>query len=127
MNTGWDGLQYTFSDGHVLYLNNFIGFIAIAGLMVYICAMFNSKRIDKALHSGISAGLTILSIWILTVVGWPWWVGPIVVFLIGLGKEIVDRLNTKKRLFDPYDLMADIVGTISITVGYVFGWVLYRG
>jgi hypothetical protein len=80
---------------------------------------------DKALHTGISFLLTFVLITVFNFLGWAWWIAPIIVMLIGLGKEVADLLNPKKRLFDKMDLVADVYGIVTIMVIYYISFVCF--
>lgn len=121
-------LQFKLQNGYIFYGGNLLSFIILTAWLVYFCYMFNDllKR-DKAVHTSISFFATILFIVLFNFMFVPWWGAPILVFLIGLLKEILDRLNVKKRLFDLSDLLADVIGVTTVSLCYLFSWIFSKG
>jgi len=115
----------TLANGSTFFLNNLVSIVTFGVFVFYFCIMINRKKYDKALHVFISTAATILLIWILGLFTY-WWIAPCVVFLAGVGKEIADKLNPKKKLFDWWDLLADLIGVGWVTVFYLFSFVLWK-
>lgn len=119
-------LEFESASGHVFYLNHLIScIITFFGGWIFFHFM-KKKKHDKAAHLAISAIITFLLFnlfWLIKI--WMWW-SPITVLLIGIGKEVIDRINKKKRLFDLKDILADIAGIIPVSLIYLFSFVLYE-
>lgn len=113
-------LEFEAASGHVFYLNTLIIFIAVVGAMGYLMTKFVSKQWDKILHLGVSILLAAVGCWICETIGWYWWIGAMAAWLVGLGKEIADKLNKKKKLFDKEDLLADSIGVAIILIWNIF-------
>ena len=84
-----------------------------------------NKKSDKFLHVAVSAILAIALIWLLPKFNAQWWIAPIMVFAVGLSKEIMDYFNPKKRKFDLMDLFADVVGNGTVSLVYLFSFVMH--
>jgi len=118
-------LQFETGSGHVFYLNHVISFVCIMGYAVWTMLKFGRGEKDKFLHITVSSiltfvGLTILEL--LQVSQW-WWV-PIGVIALGVLKEIIDRLNKKKQLFDWHDILSDLIGVMGIVSVYIFSFLM---
>jgi len=113
-------------NGYEIFLNHLISFVFLATWLIWACRKFNvdSTR-DKALHAAISFLLTFILVTIFNLIGWVWWIAPIIVMLIGLGKEVADLVNPKKRLFDKMDLVADAYGIVTIIIIYYVSFVCF--
>jgi len=59
-------------------------------------------------------------------IGIPWWYAPLGALAVGIWKEFKDLFNPKKRLFDWWDLIADLAGISVIVWIYVFSFI-YSG
>lgn len=112
-------LQFKAASGHVFYLDNLIAFVCITSCLGYMGVMWGKKQNDKLLHCSISAGLTILLTLIFSKLGWLWFIAPAIVLAIGFGKEVIDRFNKKKLLFDWMDIVADTIGVASVAITYL--------
>ena len=51
-------------------------------------------------------------------------IAPAATMFIGFVKEVIDRINPKKRLFDWMDIVADLIGLGSVTLIYIFSFLL---
>jgi hypothetical protein len=118
-------LEFKSDDGYVFYLNHLISCIILFPALFWTCWILQKKQMDKVLHVIVSAGVALGLIWLLPLLNIPWWVGTITVFAIGIGKEILDYLNPKKKLFDPLDLVADLVGNLSVSLVYLFSFAMH--
>ena len=65
-------------------------------------------KYDKTVHFFASAGVTVVLLSTL-----PLWAAAAVAFLVGLGKEIVDRLVRHSRI-DPNDLAVNALGIVAV-------------
>ena len=112
-------LEYKLADGSIFLLGNLFTLVATVGALYYICYKIPTQ-IDKAEHASLSAAIVIVSLVILTLAGVKsyWWVAPLIGLAAGFGKEIWDKLNPKKKLFDWKDILADVIGVSWITVVY---------
>lgn len=120
-------LQFRGSDGSVFFLNHLISFVTTCGYVGLLVFLFSKSKKDKLLHSVVSAVITFVLFnffGIIKLLNY-WWLVPIIVLLIGIGKEFVDLANKKKRLFDVRDILADISGIIAVTAIYVFSFLMY--
>jgi hypothetical protein len=66
----------------------------------------------------VSAGLTFFFICIFSWIHIAWWISPIIVFIIGLGKEVYDYFHPKTHTCDIKDLLADCVGIATVSIVY---------
>lgn len=119
-------MEYKLASGSVFYLNNLISILIMGFALYWVCWHIAQKKFDKALHTGISSGLTIFFLWLFTILHIYWVWAPISILIIGIGKEVWDYLNPKNRKFDPYDLLADAVGIVCITLPYLISIVLHN-
>ena len=117
-------MDFLSESGHTFYLGHFISaIVTFFGGWVFFYYMKKKKR-DKALHLAVSAAITyvLFHFCYLTKI-WMWW-APFAALLIGVIKEFIDLLNKKKQLFDLEDLLADAVGVITVSLIYLFSFVL---
>jgi len=114
-----DLLQFKAASGHVFFLDNLIAFVIGTASMMYLCWMTVKKQYDKIFHCVLSALITFVIGYVLQIIGWPWWIAPIVALTIGFSKEMADKLNKKKQLFDWFDIVADVIGITSVTIPYL--------
>jgi Ca2+/Na+ antiporter len=118
-------LEIQQESGHVLYLNHLISFIITVAYAMYPFRMIHLKKIDKFLHTVISAGIVFVLFHLFHFIGILdafWWLCPVIVIVIGFAKEVADRLNKKKKLFDWEDILADVLGVIAVTLVYIFSF-----
>ena len=118
-------LQFKADSGHVFYLNHLISFICVMLFGMYLSFKVNKKEWDKVLHCGISFGTTILLLFLFNILGWAWWISPVLVLGAGFTKEVIDRINKKKQLFDWHDIVADLLGVAAPAVTYWLSVILY--
>jgi hypothetical protein len=107
-------------------LDNLISLLVAIGAMYYICYREANQK-DKAAHAALSA-LTVLGALILLHMAdlkAYWWMAPVVGILMGFGKEIWDKINPKKRLFDWRDIGADMIGVVWITTVYFLSFYIH--
>jgi hypothetical protein len=119
-------LQFQDSAGYTWYINHLISFIVLTAALLWACKQELSGHKDKFLHVTVSAGLTLIFIWLLPYIHIAWWFAPIIIFLIGLSKEIYDRFHPKKHTCDIKDVMADCIGISAVTIFYLFSFVMYK-
>jgi hypothetical protein len=117
-------LEFKDSSGYVFYLNHLISCLILGPALFWTCWLLNKKS-DKFLHVAVSAVLSVAFIWLLPKFGAQWWIASIMVFAIGVAKEIIDYLNPKKRKFDLMDLFADLVGNGAVSLVYLFSFVMH--
>ena len=117
-------LSFQTGDGYTFFLGHVFSFVGITAYLYYLGFQFARKKVDKCLHAGISSLLTAALLTLFHFIGWPWWLSPVIVMVVGVGKEIADRLNKKKRLFDWMDIIADAMGTGSVALLYLFSVLL---
>jgi hypothetical protein len=118
-------LEFKDSSGYVFYLNHLISFCIMGPVLFWTCWLLQKRKIDKVLHITASASLVLLFIGLLPVLKIAWWISPIIVLAIGLGKEIWDYYNPKKRKFDPMDLIADLIGIGTVTIVYLISFAMH--
>lgn len=118
-------LQWKAESGHVLYLNHLFAFAAVMVFGTWVCWRINKREYDKVIHAAVCGAITLGGILVFNLMDWGWWIAPIVAMVIGFGKEIADRLNKKKQLFDWKDILADLYGAGVVTLFYLFAKVLY--
>ena len=94
--------------------------------LIWACKQGLTGHKDKFLHVAVSAGLTLLFIWLLSFIHIAWWFAPIITLLIGISKEIYDYFHPKTHTCDIKDLMADALGIASVTIFYLCSFVLYK-
>ena len=117
-------LEFNSASGHIFYLNHLISFFitCLSGFIFFY--LLNKKKRDKAIHLFVSGLITYLLFHFCYLVNiWMWW-SPIIVLIIGIGKEVVDLFNKKKQLFDFKDIVADLVGILTVSLIYLFSFVL---
>lgn len=119
-------LEFKAASGQVFYLNHLISCLILLPAISWTWWIIQKKKRDKVLHVLISAGLVLVLIGLLSLFHIPWWVATLTVFVIGIGKEILDYFNPKKRLFDPMDLVADVVGNGAVSLVYLFSFVMHN-
>lgn len=108
-------------SGHIFYYGHLISFIALAAAMWYASYIRLTHR-DKYLHILVSSTLTIIFftlLWALKIINM-WYIAPVCTLIIGIAKEIKDKLDKKKQLFDWKDIRADLIGVAWVTIGYIF-------
>jgi len=118
-------LEFQQDSGHVLYVNHMISFVITCAYAIYPFRMLYLKKIDKFLHTIISLGIVFVLFHLFALIKILddfWWVCPAVAMLIGFGKEVIDKLNKKKQLFDWEDILADFLGVVAITLVYIFSF-----
>lgn len=111
-------LTFESASGHVFYLNNAIAAIVLLFYLILLAQEFHKPQKDKGLHSLISAILTGFLLIIFHYLKISWWISPIITFIIGIGKEIMDLLNPKNKKFDFGDLFADFTGVGVVSIVY---------
>jgi len=119
-------LEFKDAAGYVWYFNHLISFIVLSVSFIWACKQSLTGKKDKFLHYIISAGLTLLLIMLFNFVHFHWWISPIFVALVGIGKEIYDKLHPKKHTCDIKDLIADFIGIASVSIFYLCSFVLYK-
>lgn len=120
-------MEFVSASGHVFYLNHLISaVITFLGGWVFFHYM-RDRKFDKCKHLFVSGLLTFiffhLCYWFKL---WMWW-SPIVALTIGFVKEVIDKFNKKKGLFDWKDIVADFVGIAMISLIYLFSFVFHKG
>jgi hypothetical protein len=119
-------LQFTDAAGYTWYFNHLISFIVLTVALLWACKQELSGHKDKFLHVSVSAGLTLLFIWLLPFIHIAWWFSSIIVLVIGACKELYDYYHPKTHTCDIKDFMADAIGVGAITIFYLCSFVLYR-
>lgn len=119
-------LQFESNDNSVFFLGHLLSFVIACGYVTYLSMLFNKQKKDKLLHSIISAAITfvLFNLFGLAKLLTYWWIVPAVVLAIGVLKEFIDLCNKKKRLFDWFDILSDLIGITSITLVYIFSFLL---
>lgn len=117
-------LSFEMPGDYTFFLGHLISFLIMGSYLTWFTMQIGTGRKDKALHAGISSGLVIILLILFNFIAWPWWLSPVIVMAVGFGKEIVDRMNKKKQLFDWMDIVADLVGVGSVALLYLFSFVL---
>ena len=113
-------LEFNMDDGSVWLVGNLIS-LAITAAALYCLYYLINKQKDKALHMAVSAIMTFLFLSVVCLAGFGqhwWWVAPVAVLMVGVGKEIWDKLNPKKKKFDWMDILADAVGVVWVSAVY---------
>ena len=115
--------EFKLADGSVFLLNNLLSFLVTVCALCYISYMVNTQ-IDKAKHTLVSAAVIFISLTVLTLTGIKsfWWVAPIIGLTVGFGKELWDKLNPKKKKFDWFDILADVVGISWVLLVYLISF-----
>lgn len=111
-------MQFDTGSGHIFMLDNLIAFIVFSGYIIWITIHNTPGKRDKIKHTLISSALTgifLIPLALLKV----WWIAPILAIAIGVGKEIMDKLNPKKKLFDWMDIVADAIGIVAVVIPYI--------
>jgi hypothetical protein len=119
-------LQYIDGAGYTWYFNHLISAIVVMATLIWTCKQGLSGHKDKFLHVVVSAGLTLLFIWLLPLIHVAWWFSAIIVLLIGAGKEVYDYFHPKTHTCDIKDFMADAIGVGSVIIFYLCSFILYR-
>jgi len=119
-------LQVATESGHVWYFNHLISFAVSIAFGYWVCIMVGKGVKDKVLHALISAGITFALLHLFWLIKIPWYWSSIGALLVGFGKEVADRLNKKKRLFDWFDILADIAGVGVVTVIYICSFLMVK-
>jgi len=119
-------LQITDGSGYTWYFNHFISFIVLTAALLWACKQELTGHKDKFLHVGVSAGLTLLFIWLLPFIHVMWWWSPIFILLIGAGKECYDYYHPKMHTCDIKDFMADFIGVSAVTIFYFCSFILAK-
>ena len=118
-------LEFQTANGGVWCIDNLISFIVVLGYFFTMSWLYRKGKKDKVLHSAMSAVLTFVLLNLVAALNNSlWWLAPISILMVGLVKEIIDRLNKAKRLFDPRDLLADLLGVAMPTLVYIFSFLL---
>lgn len=114
-------------EKHVFYWNHLLSSLSMIffGWILWIRYLKRGRK-DKAKHFMISAGLTFIALTILSLLELPWWISMLAVMAVGLGKEVADKLNPKKKLFDWEDVLADFLGMMSIETIYIFSFMMIK-
>lgn len=120
-------LQFTDGAGYTWYFNHLISFVALTAALLWACKQELTGHKDKFLHVGVSAGLTLLFIWLLPFIHVAWWWAPIITLLIGAGKEVWDYFHPKAHTCDLKDFMADAIGVGSIAIFYLCSFIMFKG
>jgi len=118
-------LEFKDSAGFVWYFNHLISFMVLTIITTWACKQTVTGHPDKFFHTLVSGILTVLFIIIFNGVHVAWWISPIVVLLIGIGKEVYDYFHPKKQTCDIKDFLADFLGVLAVTTVYFFSWVMY--
>ena len=119
-------LQYVDNGGYTWYFNHLLSFIISCGFLFYLIRCLKIKKKDKILHAVMSAGIVFVLLHLLWFFKWSWWIAPAAAMVVGFGKEIADKLNPKKKLFDWMDIVADLIGMGSVTLVYIFSFLLSK-
>lgn len=117
-------LQFQDGAGYTWYLNHLISFVVLSVALFWACKQLLTGHKDKFLHIMVSAVLTMIFIWCCLLFKVSWWISPIVVVLIGVGKEIYDRFYPRTHTCDIKDFLADSIGIVAITVFYFCSFVI---
>jgi hypothetical protein len=119
-------LEYKLADGSIFMLDNLISLLVTIGAMYYICYREANQK-DKAAHAALSALIVLSTLILLHLADLKayWWTAPVVGTIFGIGKEIWDKINPKKRLFDWRDVGADMVGVVWITTVYFLSFYIH--
>ena len=117
-------MQIESASGHVFYLNHLISFvITFLGGWLFFYYLKNKMK-DKILHFVISGFLTFICFHICYFLNFLMIYSPVFVLCIGIIKEFVDKFNKKKKLFDFYDLIANVSGISVVSLVYLFSFEL---
>lgn len=116
-------LQFKDAAGYTWYFNHLISFIILGAIVLWSCAQTQLGKQDKFFHVLVSSVLSVIFLKIFLLIGVVWWWSPVVVMLIGIGKEVWDYLNPKKRKFDLMDLLADLLGIVAVSSVYIFSFI----
>jgi hypothetical protein len=131
----WDGIAYKRKSAEYQILldrayealsknSKFSKDLFLVPFFLYI----KKKEMDKVKHYAISALFTLVLLNLIHIADFklPWWVAPLAVFILGVLKEVVDKINPKKRLFDTKDILADSLGIMLVTSVYIFSFLLIK-
>jgi len=117
-------MQTVDAAGYTWYWNHLVSFGVFVGLLYYLAYSLAKKKSDKVKHAALSAGICFVLLHLMWIVKGPWWVAPVATLAVGFIKEVIDRVNPKKKLFDWMDIVADLIGLGSVTLIYIFSFLL---
>jgi hypothetical protein len=119
-------LNYTYPDGHILFVGNIILMIVLLPLLIWFCFQFKNKNKTAILHVSVFAIVSALVFCLGTVIKiFPslWWLVLPGLMLFGLGREIYSKIRYKDFGWD--DLLYDFIGTFVATLIYWACYIVY--
>jgi hypothetical protein len=119
-------LEVKDAAGYVWYFNHLISFVILSVIGFWASKQSLTGHPDKMLHTVASGTLTFIFLTLFSFIHVSWWIAPIVVFLVGVGKEVYDYFHPQKHTCDIKDLFADCMGIIAVTSVYIFSFLMYK-
>lgn len=102
----------------VFYINNIISVIILLSYILFLIPEFYKSNKDRGIHSLILAVMTIFLLILFYYLKIPWWISPIIIFMAGNGRKIMNFLSFKDKKYNFKNILVDSMGIGIVSIIY---------